>query len=106
MKAKGLKIVAAVFVLTFLMVSTSYAFAISAWVNRVRTTDGTVDVMLRYQSGTGCTWTGNVWFDGTANMDDQALAVALTAISLGKTVRIQTNTCVSPAVFVSIGLDE
>jgi hypothetical protein len=116
MKAKSLKVVTAAIFLSCVMVSSSFATSfVSAWVNRAKTTDGTVTVMLRYDSGSGCTWgTGgtntNIWFDGTANMDDQALAVALTAISLGKTVRVGVEQCptstTQAGTFSSIGLDQ
>jgi len=90
---------------------------ITASVNRTSTTNGTVQVMLRYDSGDGCTWGGsvgnatNVWFALPTAMNDQALAVALTAISLGKTVRVGVETCPDTTTSLggtisSIGLDQ
>ncbi len=90
---------------------------VSAWVNRSSTTNGTVQVMLRYDSGTGCSWGSsvgnatNVWFALPTAMNDQALAVALTAISLGKTVRVGIETCPDTTTSLggtisSIGLDQ
>ena len=89
---------------------------ISAVVNRASTTNGIVQVMLRYDSGTGCEWGSsqgtatNIWFTLPSAMNDQALAVALTAISLGKTVRVGIETCPTAAsqrgTISSIGLDK
>ena len=89
---------------------------ISAWVNRTSSTNGTVQVMLRYDSGSGCEWgssqgtSTNIWFTLPTAMNDQALAVALTAISLGKTVRVGVETCPTASSMTgtisSIGLDQ
>ena len=101
----------------FLLFSANIASAtsfVSAKVHRTRSVNGVVSVMLKYVSGKGCTWGAgtrpdNVWFTVPSNMNDQALAVSLTAISLGKSVRIGIEKCPSTSdetgTVSSIGLD-
>ncbi len=115
MKTKGLKVVLAAIFLTCVMVGTSFATSyVTATVNRASTTDGDVALMLTYVSGgsgtPACTsFPAGSWFlPATANMDDQTLAVALTAVSLGKNIRIGVETCATSSVqgaFSQVGID-
>ncbi|MBM9602675.1 hypothetical protein [Desulfopila inferna] len=102
---------------SFLFAAASIASAtdfVSGNVNRTRSVNGTASVMLQYVSGSGCTWGNNgrpvnVWFTVPSAMNDQALAISLTAISLQKTVRAGIETCPTPGsetgTLSSLGLD-
>jgi hypothetical protein len=115
MKAKSLKVVLAAIFLTAIMASTSFAAFVTANVLTASSTDGSVSLKMTFSATNGshlpaCTAFHDAWFTPlTANMDDQTLAVALTAISLGKTVKITVTTCppggTGPGVFSSIGLN-
>ena len=115
MKVKSMIVsgLSVIFVLGTLSMANATSW-VSAWVNRTSTTNGTVQVMLRYDSGSGCTWGANnndkIWFTLPSAMNDQALAVALTAISLSKTVRVGVETCPDAnsqgGTISSIGLDQ
>lgn len=125
MKARSFKVFATALLLTGMMVSTSFATDfVSASVNKTRSTGGDVEVQLNYTPGTTsgtCEWGSDVvsgtntnyWFAGPTGMDDQILAIALTALSLGKDVRVGVETCPSGTgtstvlgVFSSIGLEQ
>jgi len=102
---------------SFLFAAASIASAtdfVSGNVFRTRSVNGTASVMLQYVSGSGCTWGNNgtntnIWFTGPGGMDDQTLAIALTAISLQKTVRVGVEQCPTEnnqtGTFSSLGLD-
>jgi len=98
MKGRSLKIVVAALFIVGLMVSSSFAAPMTAKVIRTSSGDaGVVSLRLEYVSGdTACDWSPDRWFDidaSVSGMDDQALAVALTAISLGINVRVGVNLC-------------
>ncbi len=107
MKAKGLKVVLAAIFLTCVMVSTSFAISYStATVTRAAAGDGgVVTLRLTWVAEGTCTGFTNRWFSSVATgIDDQTLAVALTAISLGKNLRIGIEGC-SPGTFSAVALD-
>lgn len=120
MKGRSLKIVVAAMFLTGMLVSSSMADYLSAKVMRTASTDaGVVSIMMQFVSGKAgeCTWPNAnatcsaCWFapSGTG-MDDQTLAVSLTAISLDMNVRVNVDTCPGDGVgndgtFSHIGLD-
>ena len=114
MKGKKIVILLTVGSIFFAASLASATSFVSATVNRTRTVNGLVSVMLRYVSGSGCSWGAgarpdNVWFTVPSAMNDQALAVSLTAISLGKTVRVGIEQCPTTSdetgTVSSIGLD-
>ena len=65
---------------------------------------GVTALMLVKPAGTSCCSTPNCWYTVPSGSEDQALAVALSAISLGSNVRVglaDANAC----VITEIGLD-
>ncbi len=108
MKAKSLKVVlAAIFLTCVMMVGTSFATSYStATVTRAAAgNDGVVTLMMTWVSEGTCTGFTNKWFSiVSSGMDDQTLAVALTAISLGKNVRVGIENCTT-GTFSAIALD-
>ena len=48
-------------------------------------------------------WTGNQWFAAPTGSDDQALATALTAMSLGKNIRVGYDD--TSMALIQVGLD-
>lgn len=102
---KNLKIVLAVSLVALFTATASMAATVytTASVKRTATTaNGTSSIMMADTAATPG-WAGNVWFAAPSGSDDQALATALTAMSLGKNVRIGYDD--GTLALVQIGLD-
>ncbi len=111
---KMIKSVLLAVLLTCVMVGTASAAFVTASVGTASSTDGNVSLKLTFVSTSGihepvCTEFVDSWFTPmTGNMDDHVLAMALTAISLDRYVRVTVTTCPptisEPGVFSSIGI--
>ncbi len=100
---KNMKVVMVVMFMALFVASSAMAAVVytTATVNRTATTaNGSTQLKL---TDTGSNWAGGQWFTCPTGSDDQALATALTAMSLGKNVRIGFDDT-APTVLTQIGL--
>ncbi len=108
---KGILTACAALIATGMMMSTSFA-AHNATVKVMKATakpSGVAQVQLVKPTGNTCCAETNCWYIAPAGSDDQTLAVALTAMSLGSDVRIgidsTSTTSSTSCVLVAIGLE-
>ena len=105
MKFKGLVVgLVAVATVGVLATYSCAAVYLTCSVNRTATTANGVTQLHLADTASTPAWVGNVWFTAPAGSDDQALATALTAMSLTKSVRIGLVDATSRAI-IQIGLD-
>jgi hypothetical protein len=109
MKFRKVKIIIVAFFLTCIYTSISFAGAwVVAEVIKVgAVSSGAPKILLKHVAGSGCTWTGDRWYNPyNQNVRTAIMSVGMASISLDKDVAVYIESCKAGGTISSIFLQK